>query len=161
MLPIAVTTTWNSIYLSYLKAQIIRVSDKRSWWHRQMETFPPSLASQRPVVRSFSGFFDLRPNKRLNHRDTGDLRRHRAYPDITLMQMSDDKHIYLQKRCWSCLRVNITLLSHMKRNCNVILMNEKHIIGCYGIIEQCFAMEYIGLAWSLVSGCFSGDHVFK
>ena len=48
-----------------------------SLWRHQMETFSALLAlcvgispvpgdflSQRPVTRSFDGFFDLRPNKR-------------------------------------------------------------------------------------------------
>ena len=47
------------------------------WWRHQMETFSALLALcegnplvtggfQRPVMRSFDGFFDLRLNKRLN-----------------------------------------------------------------------------------------------
>ena len=41
---------------------------------------------QRPVMRSFDVFFDLRLNKRFaNHRDVGDLRRHRAHYDVTAM----------------------------------------------------------------------------
>ena len=35
--------------------------------------------SQRPVTRSFDGFFDLRLNERLsNNREAGDMRRHRT-----------------------------------------------------------------------------------
>ena len=42
--------------------------------------------SQRPVTRSFDVFFDLYLNKRLRrNRDAGDLRRHRAHYDITVM----------------------------------------------------------------------------
>ena len=50
-----------------------------SWWRHQMETFSVSLAisagnspvsgeflAQRPLTRSFDGFFDLRLNKRLS-----------------------------------------------------------------------------------------------
>ena len=37
--------------------------------------------SQTPVPRSFDIFFDLRVNKR----DAGDLRRHRALCDVTVM----------------------------------------------------------------------------
>ena len=43
--------------------------------------------SQRPVTRSFGVFFDLRLNKQLskkNH-EAGDLRRHRAHYDVTVM----------------------------------------------------------------------------
>ena len=43
--------------------------------------FPP----QRPVTRSFDVSFDLRLNGWANNRDAGDLRRHRAHYDITVM----------------------------------------------------------------------------
>ena len=42
--------------------------------------------SQRPVTRNFDVFFDLRLNKRLSkNRDAGDLRRHQANHDVTVM----------------------------------------------------------------------------
>ena len=58
-----------------------------------METFSALLASPvtgespppRPVTRSFDVFFDLRLNKRLSKRVAGDLRRHRAHYDLTVM----------------------------------------------------------------------------
>ena len=44
--------------------------------------------TQRPVTRSFDIFFDVRLNKRLrNTREAGDLRRHRAHYDVTLMYL--------------------------------------------------------------------------
>ena len=44
--------------------------------------------SQRPVTQSFDVFFDLRLNKLLiNNRDSGDLRRHCALYDVTVMIM--------------------------------------------------------------------------
>ena len=43
--------------------------------------------SQRPETRSFDVFLDLRPNKRVNNREAGDLRRHRAHHDVTAMMM--------------------------------------------------------------------------
>ena len=48
---------------------------------------PGEFPAQRPVMRSFDVFFDLRPNKRLskNNREAGDLRRYRAHYDITVM----------------------------------------------------------------------------
>ena len=74
------------------------VAEKIVWWHHQMETFSVFLAlfcgnspvtgefpSQRPVMRSFQIFSDLRPNKRLvNNQDTGDLRRLHAHYDVTV-----------------------------------------------------------------------------
>ena len=40
-----------------------------------------------PDTGGFDIFFDLRLNKRPNIRDSGDLRRHRAHPDVTVMGM--------------------------------------------------------------------------
>ena len=66
----------------------------------QMETFPALLTfcaknssvtgefpAQRPVTRNFDVFFDLRLKKNgwINNREAGDLRRHRAYYDVTVM----------------------------------------------------------------------------
>ena len=64
-----------------------------------METFSALLAfcagnssatgefpAQRPVTRSFDVFFDLRLNKRLSKQSrAGDLKRHRAHYDVTVM----------------------------------------------------------------------------
>ena len=45
--------------------------------------------SQRPVTRSFDVFFDLRLNKLLSKQSwAGDLRRHRAHYDVTVMSRS-------------------------------------------------------------------------
>ena len=47
---------------------------------------PGEFPTQRPVTRSFDAHFDLRPNRRLrNNREAGDLRRHRAHYDVTVM----------------------------------------------------------------------------
>ena len=47
-----------------------------TWWRHQMETFsalpvPGEFPTQRPVTRSFDGYFDLRPNKRLSKQSWG------------------------------------------------------------------------------------------
>ena len=68
------------------------------WWRHQMETFfalalcetnPPftgGFFSQRPVIRCFDVFVDLRLNKRLsNNRGAGDLRHYCAHYDVTVM----------------------------------------------------------------------------
>ena len=71
----------------------------------QMETFSALLAicegdspvtgefpTQRPVTLSFDVFFDLRLNKRLSKQtiplEAGDLRRHRAHYDVTVMLLA-------------------------------------------------------------------------
>ena len=82
----------------------VSCSPEISWWRHQIEAISALLAicagnspvtgefpTQRPVARSFDVFFDLRLNKRLskNNREAGDLRRHRAHCDVTVM-------------CWIC-----------------------------------------------------------
>ena len=60
------------------------ISEKKTWWRHQMETFTALLAiwagnspvpgefpSQRPVTRSFDVIFDLRLNKRLSKQSWG------------------------------------------------------------------------------------------
>ena len=67
----------------------------------QMETFSPLLAlceenspvtgdfpSQKPITRSFDVLFDMRLDNP-NHRDAGDLRRHRAHYEVTVMIMNN------------------------------------------------------------------------
>ena len=75
---------------------------KNPWWRHQMEIFSALLAicvvnspligefpAQRPVTRSFDIFFDLCMNDGwVNNRGAGDLRRHRAHYDITMMPMN-------------------------------------------------------------------------
>ena len=46
---------------------------------------PGEFPAQRPVTRSFDVFLDLHSNKRLS--ETGDLRRHRANYDVTVMRL--------------------------------------------------------------------------
>ena len=47
-------------------------------------TGPGEFPAQRPVTRSFDGFFDLCPN---NNREAGDLRRRRGHYDVNVMKM--------------------------------------------------------------------------
>ena len=50
-------------------------------------TGPGEFPTQRPVTRSFDVFFDLRLNENdwVNNREAGDLRRHRAHYDVSVM----------------------------------------------------------------------------
>ena len=71
-----------------------------AWWRHQMETYSALLAlcagnspvtgefpAERTVTRTFDVFFELRLTKRLskNSRESGDLKRHRAHFDVTVM----------------------------------------------------------------------------
>ena len=71
----------------------------RTWWRHQMETISTLLAlcagdspftgehpSDRPVTRSFGVFIDVWTNGWANSLDAGDLRRHRAQYDVTVMR---------------------------------------------------------------------------
>ena len=61
------------------------------------------LPPQRPVMRSFDAIFDLRLNKRLvNNRYVGDLGRHRAHYDVTLMYLAVTGSVeaWLQRLQW-------------------------------------------------------------
>ena len=50
---------------------------------------PCEFPAERPVMRSFDVFFDLRPNKRLsNDGEAGDLRCHRTHYDVIVMSYS-------------------------------------------------------------------------
>ena len=55
---------------------------------------------KRPVVRSFDIFFDLRLNKRLsNNHEAGDLRRHHAYYDVTVVDIGVGASAYPERNC--------------------------------------------------------------
>ena len=90
-------------------------------WRHQMEIFSALLAlcagnvpvigefpTQRPVTRSFDVFFDRRLNNGwVNNGKAGDLSRHRAHYDVTVMQdyCVEREHCcedcYLFGRFWS------------------------------------------------------------
>ena len=59
--------------------------------------------SQKTVRRSFEVFFDLRLSNRLSKQDAGDLRRHRAHDDVSVM-VSDIS------RCCSLLKHSFCIL---------------------------------------------------
>ena len=92
-------------------AESVSMSRRHPWWRHQMETFSALLAfcagnspvpgefpAQRPVTRSFGVFFDLCPNNRwVNNREAGDLRRHRAHYDVTVIIISNTVVIFPQR----------------------------------------------------------------
>ena len=78
-----------------------------TWWRHQMETFSALLAicagnspvtgdfpAQRPVTQNFDVFF-ARINGWVNNRKAGDLRRHGAHYDITVMNLILAKSLQL------------------------------------------------------------------
>ena len=83
-----------------------------SWWRRQMETFSSLLAlcegnppvtggfpSQRPVTRGFGVFFDVQWTNDWTHSpDAGDLWRHYAHCDVTVM-VSWTLEMTMLRRC--------------------------------------------------------------
>ena len=98
------------------------------WWRHQMETFSALLAicagnspvtsefpSQRPVTRSVDIFFDLRRiNGWVNDRKAGDLRRHPAHYDVTVMHSLRESGLCLY-----------TLISALSLRINSLAMRNK------------------------------------
>ena len=92
-MPIMRVMMWDGVNGSYASIRV-------SWWRHQMEIVSALLAicagnspvtgefrSQRPVTRSLDVFLDLCLNNcRVHNRDAGDLRRHRAHYDVTVME---------------------------------------------------------------------------
>ena len=77
-----------------------------TWWRHQMETFsvllaicagnspvPGEFPAQRPVTRSSDVFFDL--HGWVNNGEAGDLRRHRAHYDVTIMITEAEWRIHI------------------------------------------------------------------
>ena len=115
-----------SSYFDYVLEVSLRLMLNEAWWHHQMETFFALLTvcvgnllvtgefpSQRPVTRSFDIVFDLHlKNGWVNNRDASDLRRHRAYHDVTVMKTSETTtyitcyHAWLLVLCWSMTSVS-------------------------------------------------------
>ena len=71
-------------WIPHTKGSQQRGNNLPSWWRHQMEAFsallaicagnslvPDEFPAQRPVTRSFDGFFDLRLNKRLSKQSWG------------------------------------------------------------------------------------------
>ena len=60
------------------------------------------FATQRPVTRSFDVFFDLRLNQQLSKQwKAGDLRRHRAHYDVTVMTCDNMSTLCIySRRCY-------------------------------------------------------------
>ena len=102
---------WGPLELTYVKFQLDAIIFiwHRYWqfsiyarWRNQMETYSALLTlspvtgefpSKRPATRGGGVFFDLRLNKLLSkQRDAGDLRHHRAYYDVTLMDNGNNTY---------------------------------------------------------------------
>ena len=81
--------------------------------------------SQRPVTRNLDVFLDLRWTKgRTNNRDTGDLRRHRAHYDVTVMFIMGifTVDVWCVRIAW-CLFGITTYATIMVRN--ILFLNTK------------------------------------
>ena len=95
----AVNVNMSNLKISLLFVDMLPSNAKLSWWHHQRETFSMLLSlcagnspvtgefpTQRPVMRSFDGFFiSTWINNWVNNCETGDLRCRCALYDITVM----------------------------------------------------------------------------
>ena len=88
---------------------------------------------QRLVARSFDVFFVLRLNNGwANKRDAGDLRRHRAHCDVTVMSYICDLYPYF------ILNFLVTMTEIVMRGINIGHIVKKH----------CYAYEYRLFSWT-------------
>ena len=97
----SITTTKQSTTkpCAYFSLHIVETVSLKTWWRHRMETFSALLAlcagyspvsgefpSQRPVTRSFDFSLMLAwTNGWTSNRDAGDLKRHHAHYDATIM----------------------------------------------------------------------------
>ena len=126
-----------------------------TWWRHHMETFsallvlcegnPPvtgGFPSQRPVMRSFDVFFDLRQNKRLRKYSR---RRWFEMPSLSLWRHSNDMEGDLEQRTILCNKtwyfdpVQMAKLYH--RSVTRILRPLTHIPRC------CFTGPVLGQSY--------------
>ena len=112
-IPTSNTTSYTQL-THYARVSIQHMLD--SWWRHQMETFSALLTicagnspvtgefpAQRPVTRNFDVFFDLicaQINGWVNNGQAGDLRRHRAHYDVTVMLLQRvSVEVWIRIRC--------------------------------------------------------------
>ena len=142
------TTRFRYTMMTSSNGNIFRVTGLLCGWPVTGE-FP----SQWPVTRSFDVFFDLRLNQQSSkqYRDAGDLRRHRAYYDVNVMQrrgrQASLELIYLVLTCvllgvmgifgrWSVRLIYFKKYTQqIKRTqykCNnaIFLRSSRHLIEC-------------------------------
>ena len=119
-----ISTGEHSLHISWRSTHLLHLYFLFSWWRHRIKIFSALLAlyagnspvtgefpPQRPLTRSFDVFFDLRLNGWVNNQDAGDLRRHRAKCNVTVMC-----RIVIQ---WSgqpsdLATFNVSLLSHFE-----------------------------------------------
>ena len=102
------------MYMDVLKVYMVHCHDLQTWWRHQMETFPHCWHFVRGIHRSAVNFphkgqwrgglmFSLIcawTNGWVNHRESGDLSRHRAYYDVTVMDAAEEVH-------WNQLKMSV------------------------------------------------------
>ena len=130
-----------------------------SWWRHQMETISMLLAicvgnspvtgefpAQRPVTLNVDVFLDLRLNKRLvNTGEAGDLRRHRAHYDVTVMTtclMAAARRTTDFSFCSLYLLVVLRFVCCIFRNVNNVICSQ--------------LMRYVDILIDIFFVCFSG-----
>ena len=127
-----------------------------------METFSALLAicagktpafgefpAQRPVMRSFNVFFDLRwINGWVNNRQAGELRRHRANYDVTVMLTNILRYMYtFRVLMWHIGPISLTNLTNHNE------AKHNHVYAwCYGLLYNLVSLRPgVGVAKSLSS----------
>ena len=118
------TSNWrlmNGSWLSHCKQQLLLFSTassfSESWWHHHMKHFPHYWPFVRGIHRSpvnspqkgqwrgplMFTLICVWINDWVNNREAGDLRRYRAYYDVTLMYRPFTWESFTQKQIFGCL----------------------------------------------------------
>ena len=125
---------------------------RHSWWCHQMKTLSVLLAlrvrnspvtgefpSQRQVTWKFDVFLDLSLNKRLSkNQDAGDLRRHRAHHDVTVMLITYVSTHFI----WTSFRCRHP---STRRNVSAPANRSTHLLTCPDIYDTVDTGESFGL----------------
>ena len=116
--------------------------------HRSPVTFP----SQRPVTRSFDvSLIYTWTNGRINSRDAGDLRRYRAYNDVTVMKTTDVEvgcNSTILFRQFRCLRNRVWPVVPWHTFCKSYVSKIHHD----GVL-QVQPVHSAGAFWAIIRGC--------
>ena len=158
---------------SYFCHMSHKICSRFAWWRHLMETFSALLAlwawnslvtdefpSQRPVTQNFDIFFDLSLNKGwVNNRDAGDLRRHWAHYDVTVIRLCFILLWSLMSLIIICLLIFFKIVSlfrcqwkyyiSLDEICSVLVQNKICSQGLNFWVQRCTLTDYDVLIYSV------------
>ena len=98
---------------------------------------PGEFPAQRPVTRSFDVFFDLHPiNGWINNDEAGDLKRHRAHYDVTVMRgVNVVWYIRVNHKC-NTFRVFCMLMYELRNNSQFKSLLSNWYLTCLSVVSS-------------------------